>query len=155
MIGSGCIVDVPLVYDRKSEMEYCSAGGIGFHPDSSIMRLDDGARNRQADAHAVTLGRDERLKQLPGAVGRDSSTAVGHADPDQAAVRSGDGDDEVARLRRFHRIHRIADQIEQDLLTCTRSAITRSISGLNWNCTRMPRSFTPTSAKALASSTSF
>src|SRR5450759_5230681 len=106
MIGSGCIVDVSLVYDRKSEMEYCSAGRIGFHPDSSIMRLDDGARNRQTDAHAVTFGGDEWLKQLLGDLWRDSRTAVGHADPDQAVVRRCDRNDEVARLRRFHRIHR-------------------------------------------------
>src|SRR5664280_2738956 len=116
MIGSGCIVDVSFVYDRKSEMEYCSASGIGLHPDSSVMRLDDGARNRQTDAHALTLGRYERLEQLLGDLGRNSRTAVGYADPDQTAVRRRDGDDELARLRRFHRTHRLADQIEQDLL---------------------------------------
>src|ERR1017187_10704028 len=116
MIGSGCIVDVSLVYDRKSEMKYCSAGRIGFHPDSSVMRLDDGARNRQADAHALTLGRDERLKQLLGDLGCYPRAAVGYADFDQAVARRRDGDDEVAPLRSFHRIHRVTDQIEHDLL---------------------------------------
>src|SRR5450830_580174 len=116
MIGSGCIVDISFVYDRKCEKENCPAGGIGLDPDPSAMRLYDGARNRQADAHSLTFSGDERLEKLLGNLGRDPRTAGGHADPDMTVAGRNDRDDEIARLRRFHGIHRIADQIEQDLL---------------------------------------
>src|SRR5450756_1526342 len=98
MIGSGCIVDIPFVYDRKSEMKNCPAAGIGFNPDSSTMSLDDGARNRQADAHSLALGGDERLEKLFGDFGRDPRTAVGHADPDVTVIGRDDRNDEFARL---------------------------------------------------------
>ena len=38
----------------------------GFEPDPAAMRLDDRPADRKADAHAVLLGRDERLEQLRG-----------------------------------------------------------------------------------------
>ena len=46
--------------------------GLGSDPDASAMRLDDGARDRQADAHALALGGDERLEQLLGDLRRDA-----------------------------------------------------------------------------------
>ena len=54
-----------LACDRgQGEGEHRSAAGIGADRDAAAMRLDDGARDRQADAHALPLGGDERLEQL-------------------------------------------------------------------------------------------
>jgi hypothetical protein len=44
------------------------------------MPLDDGARNRQTDAHAVLLRRDERLKQLVSDIRCNARAGVGDLD---------------------------------------------------------------------------
>ena len=65
-----------------------------------------------------------------------------------------DRDRQLAGLRRLHRVHGVADQIEQHLLDLHAVGQHQIDRGSKWNCTRMPRSLTPTSASALASSTS-
>ncbi len=60
------------------------------------MRLDDGARDRQADAHALTLGGDERLEQLRADLRRDAGPGIGNADLDHIVRRRRRGDDEFA-----------------------------------------------------------
>ena len=50
------------------------------------MRLDDGAGDRQADAHARALGGHKRLEQLRADFRRDSGAGIGDADLDQVRL---------------------------------------------------------------------
>ena len=126
-----------------------AARRVRLDPNAAAMRLDDGARNRQADAHALPLGGDKWLEQLLGDFRRDAGAGVGHADPHHD--RRQPAATEMARsrgLRCFHRFHGVADQIEQHLLDLDFvGQHQRRCSDRTGSCTRMPRSLTPTSAK--------
>src|SRR3954462_9121706 len=111
MIASRCIVDISLVDGGQSEMKGRSAGRIWFEPDSSAMCLDDGARNRQADAHAVSFGGDKRLEHMLRYFRLDARAGIGDAHAYQI-VGGHYRDLKVACDRSPHRIHRIADEIK-------------------------------------------
>src|SRR5580692_531464 len=114
--GSDDIAGFLLGQDRQREREYRAAAGIGPRHDRAAVRLDDGARDRQTDAHALSLGRDERLKQLRADLGRDSRPGIGNADFDHIFAHRQSGDDQFAPFDVFHRIDGVAHQIEQNLL---------------------------------------
>ena len=66
-----------------------------LEPDAAAMRFDDRPADRQADAHAVRLGRDERLEQLRRDRRRDAGAGILDDDLDQplgaARVRDASG----------------------------------------------------------------
>src|SRR5215831_7958060 len=66
--------------------------------DRSTAGLDNGAADRQADAHAVALVGDKGLEELRHQLRRDAGAGVGHADDDHIAVAGCGGDDELASL---------------------------------------------------------
>ena len=49
---------------RHGEPQHCSADGAVLRPDAPVMRLDDRARNRQSESHAVRFGGEERVEQV-------------------------------------------------------------------------------------------
>src|SRR5262245_24902224 len=100
--------------DRKAED--CAAIGVGFHPDSTPMSLNDRARNRQPDSHALRLGRNKRLEQLSGNLGRNAGTGVGHADHQHVVVDRVGGEDQLALLGLLHGFNGVSDQVQQHLL---------------------------------------
>src|SRR5262249_36743486 len=63
-----------------------STAGIGLHRDLSTVGLDNGAADRQADAHAVALVGDKGLEELRHQLRGDAGASVGHADGDHIAV---------------------------------------------------------------------
>src|SRR5690349_18704343 len=71
----------------QRQMENRPATGIGLHPEVATMRFHDGARYRQADTHAMPLGRDEGLEQLFGDFRRDAGTRIGDARAHEIAVK--------------------------------------------------------------------
>src|SRR5262249_9327543 len=75
-----------------------STTGIGLHRDLSTVGLDNGAANRQADAHAVALVGDKGLEELRHQLRRDAGAGVGHADGDHIFVAGCGRDDELASL---------------------------------------------------------
>src|SRR5262245_20481810 len=75
-----------------------STAAIGLHRDLSTVGLDNGAADRQADAHAVALVGDKGLEELRHQLRRDPGAGVGHADDDHIAVAGCGGDDELASL---------------------------------------------------------
>src|SRR5262245_4070761 len=80
------IAEILLGHGPQRETEDRAAAGVGFHADLSAVGLDDGARDRQADAHAVALVGDERLEQLRRHFRRDPRAAVGDADRDHTVL---------------------------------------------------------------------
>src|SRR5215813_54316 len=93
-----------------------SAAGIGLHQNLSTVGLDNSAADRQADTHAVALVGDEGLEELRHQFRRDPGPGVGHADGDHIVVAGRGGNDELASLRRLHRLDGISQQVEQHLL---------------------------------------
>src|SRR6516225_7848674 len=90
--------------------------GIGLHHDLSTMGLDNGAADRQADTHAVSLVGNKGLEELRHQFRRDPGSRVGHADGDHIVVAGCGGNDEFASLRRFHGLDGVSQRIEQHLL---------------------------------------
>src|SRR3954447_25346054 len=61
----------------QGEAEYRAATGVGLDPEPSTMRLDDGATDGQAHAHATWLGGHKGLEQAAGDLRRKARTGVG------------------------------------------------------------------------------
>src|ERR1700674_211080 len=51
---------------------------IRLYPETATMSLDDRTADRQPDAHAVALGRVERIEQLVHALTLDADTSIPH-----------------------------------------------------------------------------
>src|SRR5262245_53932079 len=113
---SGGIAEILPAGGPYGEPKDRSAVGIGLHRDLPAVRLDNGAADRQADAHAVALVGDKGLEELRHQFRRDPGPRVGHTDGDHGVVAGCGGNDELASLRRRHRLDRIAQQIQQNLL---------------------------------------
>src|SRR5262249_25298037 len=110
------IADVLLGHGPQREAEDRPAGGVGLRVDMAAVGLDDGAGDRQTDPHALTPVGHARLEQLRHHRRRDPRAGVGDADGDHAVLAGSRRNDELAWLRVFHRLDRVAQQIEQDLL---------------------------------------
>src|SRR6516162_388816 len=110
------IADLLLRHCGQREAEHRSASGIRPRRDRTTMRLHDRARDRQADAHTVAFGGDERLEKLGGDLRRDAGSGVGDGDFDHVVGRQRGRDDEFATLGLLHRRDGITDQVEQHLL---------------------------------------
>ena len=80
------------------------------------MRFDDRSADGQADAHALLLGRHERLEQLLGDGRADAGARVCDADLDQLVGNRLGRDREFAPLRAGHGFEGVADQVQQNLL---------------------------------------
>src|SRR6516164_8512347 len=113
---SGGIARLLSARGPQREAKDRSTAGIGLHRDLSAVGLDNGAADRQADAHAVALVGDKGLEELRHQFLRDSRAGVGHADGDHVVVTDSGGNDELASLRRFHGLDGVAQQVQQNLL---------------------------------------
>ena len=63
---------------RQADVKYRAAPSVVLSPYPAPVSFDDGARNGQAHAHTVALGREERLEYLVQLVGRDARTGIGY-----------------------------------------------------------------------------
>jgi len=91
---------------------------IRLGPQAALVSLDDRPADRQADTHAVDLGREERVEQLVHAVAVEAHAGVPHrqADPVAILVPGTDHDLSRAAVNADHGIRSVAEQIEDDLL---------------------------------------
>src|SRR5262245_47034070 len=80
------IAEILLGHGPQRETEDRAAAGVGFHADLSTVGLDDGARDRQADAHAVALVGDEGLAQLRRHFRCNPGAGIGDANRDHAVL---------------------------------------------------------------------
>ena len=81
------------------------------------MRLDDGARDRQPEAHPALLGTEERVEELAHVLRRDALAAVAHRDGDALACRRDRHHDRAPRVGQIgHRIHRVQHEVDEHLL---------------------------------------
>src|SRR5262245_32620885 len=62
---------------RKTHAEDGAASSIAARLDAPTVRLDDRPHDRQAEAHAVLLGREERLEDLRQALRRNPRAGIG------------------------------------------------------------------------------
>src|SRR5580704_62628 len=88
------------------------------HSEAATMRFDYRAADREPHSHAERLGRDERLEYGVRHLGGDPGSGIDHGDLDGlfAVVPDLDDDRSSRAVRRFHRIHRVAEQVQQHLL---------------------------------------
>src|SRR5262245_14095525 len=110
------IADFLVAYNAQRKAKDRSSARIGLAIDLATMALDNGARDRQSDAHALGLGRDKGLKELRCHFRRYSRSGIGHADGDHAIFGGGCGNQQITLLAVLHGIDRISYQIQQDLL---------------------------------------
>src|SRR5579875_1546549 len=101
---------------RQREGKDRAAARIGGNAKHATMGFDDGAANRQSHAHALRFGCDKGLEQPLGNFGGDAGAGVDHPDFHRAAGVQRGSDLEFALLAALHRLDRIADQIDEDLL---------------------------------------
>src|SRR3954451_13272437 len=100
----------------EGEEENRSATRIRFAPEPTPVRLHDRAADHEAQPHPVALARDEWPEQFAGHFFRQSGTAVRNGDLNRLVVDQGRRHLELAPLRFGHRLGRITDQIDEDLL---------------------------------------
>src|SRR4029078_8471743 len=87
MIDSSGIGRVLLRGRAEREVENTAPAGIWLNPKLAAMRLNNGARNGQADTHAGPLGRREGLKELRGNLRGDPGPGVGDGGLHHLAIR--------------------------------------------------------------------
>src|SRR5262245_38562402 len=110
------IAEVLLCHGPQREAKDRSATRILLHGDPPAVGFDDGAGDRQADAHAMALVGDKGLEELGHHLRGNPGAGIGHADGDHVVVGGCGCNHELAPLRCLHRIDGIAQQIDQDLL---------------------------------------
>ena len=83
-----------------------------------MMSLDDRAANRQPNAHTAALGCVEGIKKLFHALVIETHTGIPHDQAHKVAVFSFCSDQQVPRsvVNTNHRVGRIAEQVQDDLL---------------------------------------
>ena len=83
-----------------------------------MMSLDNGAADRQADAHAVTFRCKESVKELVHALGVDPHAGIPNAHTDAIAVLPFCSDQQLPRpiVHVTHGVRGVAKQVEDDLL---------------------------------------
>ncbi|EEF26336.1 conserved hypothetical protein, partial [Ricinus communis] len=91
------------------------AGRRAARGDTAAVARDDGTADRQAEAHAVGLGRKERLEQACAVGVGDARTAVAYADKDHAVVPAR-AQFQAAGREAVHRLQGVHHQVDQDLL---------------------------------------
>src|SRR5688572_20846663 len=89
-----CIPEILVGYSGHGKAECGPAPRTRLHRYLTTVAFDDGARNRQADAHSVAFGRDERLKELIHNFGSDARPTVGNADLDEISAPRATRDDQ-------------------------------------------------------------
>src|SRR4029077_1680640 len=95
------IAGLLLGHRPQREAKGRAAGGGGARSHLSAMGLDDGAGNRQADAHVDVVG-DEGLEQVRRYVRRNPRAGVRDANGEHTILVGRGGDSELAPLRGFH-----------------------------------------------------
>jgi hypothetical protein len=102
---------------RKRQAKRGAAPTLVLGPDAAAVCLDDRSRDREAQAEAFFLRREERVEELGQAVRGDPMADVTHGDLDGIVQAASLHDDQsFARLQLIHRVHRIHHQIQHDLL---------------------------------------
>src|SRR5580658_226045 len=98
------------------EAKYGTGIGIVVRPQPAAMRFDDRVADRQSHPHAGALRCDEWLKQFCPHLGRQARAAVRDAELDHVIGRRQRCDNQGLLWAAGHRLDRIPDQVEQDLL---------------------------------------
>ena len=98
-------------------MECRAAIRVVLHPNTSVMRRDDGARNGEPKSHARAFGGEKGSNSRRNSSGAIPRPLVYYCDFDLiASVGSRLDRETTRRIRRpFHRVHAIDQQIDQDL----------------------------------------
>src|SRR6476660_2659242 len=96
------IAEILLSHGPQREAKDRPADRIGLHLDLSAVGFDNGAGDRQADAHAVSLVRYEGLEQLRRHFRCDARAGIGDADGDHTVLVGRRRNEEFACWRALH-----------------------------------------------------
>ena len=101
----------------QGELKYRALRAIGCEPQLSFVSFDDGAANRQPHAHAVGLGREQRIEYLIDVCCTDSRAGVGHGNSHPiACVRRAFHAQDPRLVLAGHRLDGVHDQVDEHLL---------------------------------------
>src|SRR5690349_10080658 len=100
----------------QREIEYRSARKVGLGPDASTMSLDNNQTNRKTIAHTLALRGDKGLKELRCNIRSNARAGISDADGYHPGAISHGRYHQVPGWGVMHRLDRITDQIEKDLL---------------------------------------
>src|SRR4029077_8490458 len=103
---------------RKDETNSRSKLRVRGRPEPTAKCFDDAAANRETHAHAVRLRREEGIED-PSSMGRiDARPHINNSNLDLCPVRTARGDRQSSRtvIDVRHRIDRVGDEIDQNLL---------------------------------------
>jgi hypothetical protein len=116
--GGGRHRHVAAVGNRRQGQSEPGAA-FGFHQiQRAAVRARDAVRNRQAEpgAFADLLGREERLEDAAAKLRADARAAVGNLDEMAALLRTGRDPDGARHAGCRHRVLRVQQQVEEQLL---------------------------------------
>src|SRR5579862_1317716 len=107
-----------LLRDWQRVSEHGARWFACLDPYAAAMRFDDRPGDRQSEAHAAGFGRVECIENLLGPDRPKAGAGVAHADGDIARTVLGriDGEKSACLGRVFHRLDRIENEVEHDLL---------------------------------------
>src|SRR3546814_14980363 len=97
-------------------MELWTAPFGWLHPNAAAIGLDDSSTNRKTKPQAFRFRAHERLEELGCDVRRYARPGVSHRHANKSRLIGRRPDREKTAGRRAHRIHRVADEVDQDLL---------------------------------------
>ena len=110
--------------DREFHEERCARPARRLESDASAMFADDGIGHREAEPGPLAdfLRREERVEDLRLHVARDAGAVVVDLEDDALAFRVVPcaDDEDTAAVGGEHRLFRVDDQVEQDLLDLVR-----------------------------------
>ena len=104
--------------DWNRETETCPTIRMIFRPQFAFVSFNNGFRYRQAHSHSSGFGGEKRLEQAPEILAGNPRSAIANPDFDHGWIRGFcvDPHDPVPGTLIPKRVHRIDDQVEQNLL---------------------------------------
>src|ERR1700722_17172286 len=114
--ASSAILLILVSQGLDGQAEDCPAARVRLHPEPSTMRLDYSSGNRQPDPHSMSLGRDEGLKKLIGDLLGYAGSGISDSHFHHFIVRLRCGDRQLPTRRLLHRLDRVTQEVQDNLL---------------------------------------
>src|SRR5690554_1365207 len=115
------LIEISLLrHGGKCDKKACTASLCGFGTNLAVVGINDGAADRQADAHAFGFRANEGHEKLACDLGVEPRSAIGYAELYHTLLGLAAGDHEFTLLDRLHGLDGIAHEVENDLLKLCR-----------------------------------
>src|SRR5690242_2661196 len=97
-------------HNGKGKPENSTTIAVRLHAHLAAMIFHDGARYREADAHALRLCRDKRLKQLRGDLRSDAAPSIRDGYFKEVRIVGCARYQQLLANGRFHGLHGVSDE---------------------------------------------